>query len=638
MVRNLVNLVGSVARTAREDDEWAAEPRGECLYCHADMREDALRRTYSVCSRCNFHYCMNARARIESLADANSFSEINRGMISLDPIRFSADDSYSVSQFEDQRRTGLVEAAITGTAAISGVPIMLIVLDFGFMGGSMGCVVGEKVTLAFERAAKRGLPTVAIVTGGGARIQEGVLSLMQMAKTAAAANLLNEAGLPYIAVLANPATGQAYGSFANLADIILAEPGAIVGFSSLRVIKRASAEPLSSEAHSARSHLRHGMLDAVVPRTELRSVLGALLDLLGNRRAVPASEPKREDRASDAPPRGAWETVQMARQDSRPTARDYISRMFGQFVELRGDRAYGDDVSVISGLGQIAGQTVAVIGQQRGFASRDVADGESAPRESRTKPEGFRKAQRAMKLAAKFSLPVVALVDTAGPDLSEESEVRGLGNAIANSMALMSGLKPPIISVVIGQAGSGGALALGIADSALMMERAIYTSVTPEEAAEVMYQDASRAEDAADSMRLTARDCLELGIIDRIAPEPADGAHSDPDEAARLLERAIVRELALLQAMPAKRRLRRRYEKYRNMGKYSSRVRATVTREFSAVRGAARTALGKLGGIARRKPKGGADSPAPETAVEAVDPAGDNNGSLANGSPLYGAD
>ena len=606
MVRNLVNLVGSVARAGKEE-AWDTETRDSCTYCEADTREDGLYQTYKICSRCRFHHSMSARERIDSLTDPGSFSEINRGMISLDPIRFASDDSYSSSLFDDQVRTGLTEAAITGTAAVSGTPIMLIVLDFGFMGGSMGCVVGEKITLAFERAAKRRLPTVAVVTGGGPRIQEGVLSLMQMAKTSAAANLLNEAGLPYIVALANPATGQAYGSFANLADIILAEPGAIVGFSSLRVIKRASAEPLPSGAHSAESHLERGMLDAVVPRTELRAVVGALLDLLADKRAVPAP-PERGERASAAesspPPRGAWETVQMARRESRPAARDYMSRMLGQFVELRGDRAYGDDVSIISGLGRIAGQTVAVIGQQRGFA----------PREARTKPEGFRKAQRTMNLAAKFSLPIVALVDTDGPDLSEDSEVRGLGSAIANSMALMSGLKPPTISVVIGQAGSGGALALGVADSALMMERAIYTSVTPEEAAEVMYQDVSRAEDMADSMRLTARDCLELGIIDRVVPEPADGAHSDPDEAARLLERAIVRELAVLQAMPAKRRLRRRYEKYRSMGKYSSRVRATVTREFSAIRGAARAGLGRLGGIVRRKPSDGGGEATPDAA------------------------
>ena len=604
MVRNLVNLMGSAGRTDKGEDERAGEERESCVLCEADMREDGLFQTYKICSRCRFHHSMSARERIESLADANSFSEINRGVVSLDPLRFSPGGSYRSSLFEDQRRTGLTEAALTGTAAIAGTPIMLIALDFGFMGGSMGCVVGEKATLAFERAAKRGLPTVAIVTGGGSRIQEGVLSLMQMAKTSVAANLLNEAGLPFITVLANPATGQAYGSFANLADIILAEPGAIVGFSSLRVIKLASDGPLPSGAHSAESHMRHGMLDAVVNRADLRAVIGALLDLLGNKRAIPMTA-KRDEGASAAPaPAGeAWKVVQIARHQSRPTARDYMSRMLGQFVELHGDRAYGDDVSIISGLGQIAGQTVAVIGQQRGFTPAASGDGEdeSPSGESRTAPEGFRKAQRTMNLAAKFSLPIVTLVDTSGPDLSESAEVRGLGNAIANTMALMSGLKSPTISVVIGQAGSGGALALGIADSALMMERAIYTSVTPEEAAEVMYQDASRAEDMADSMRLTARDCMELGIIDRIVPEPAGGAHSDPDEAARLLERAIVRELALLQAMPAKRRLRRRYEKYRGMGEYSSRVRATVTREFSAVRDMARTGLGKLGNITRRR-------------------------------------
>ena len=640
MVRNLVNLVGAVARSGRE--EGGGEERESCILCEADMREDALYQTYKICSRCRFHHSMSARERIESLADANSFNEINRGMISLDPLQFSPGGSYSDTLFEDQRRTGLTEAALTGTATIAGTPIMLLALDFGFMGGSMGCVVGEKAALAFERAAKRGLPTVAIVTGGGSRIQEGVLSLMQMAKTTVVANLLNESGAPFITVLANPATGQAYGSFANLADIILAEPGAIVGFSSLRVIKRASDGPLPIGAHSAESHMEHGMLDAVVHRTDLRSVIGALLDLLGDKRAVPPAAAKRGESegggAALMPAGDAWETVQTARHESRPTARDYMSRMLGQFVELRGDRAYGDDASIISGLGQIAGQTVAVIGQQRGLAApKDGGDetaAASAGGESRTAPEGFRKAQRMMNLAAKFDLPVVALVDTAGPDLSESAEVRGLGNAIANTMALMSGLRPPTISVVIGQAGSGGALALGIADSALMMERAIYTSVTPEEAAEVM---ASRVEDAASSMRLTARDCMELGIIDRVVPEPSGGAHSDPDEAARLLERAIVRELAALQAMPAKRRLRRRYEKYRDMGEYSSRVRATVSREFSAIRGMARTGWSKLGSLPRRKRDDDAGEGAGDNAGDAVETADDN--SLANGHHrLYGAD
>ena len=545
---------------------------------------------HKVCPRCRFHFSMSARERIESLTDPNSFSEINRRIISLDPLSFASAQSYNSSIFQDQRRTGLTEAVLTGTAAIAGIPVMLIVLDFGFMGGTMGCVVGEKVTLALERAAKRGLSTVAIVTSGGARIQEGVLSLMQMAKAAAAANRLNEAGLPFITVLANPATGQAYGSFANLADIILAEPGAIVGFSSLRVIKRASDQPLPSGAHTAEAHLDHGMLDAVVQRTDLRSIIGILLYLLGSRYRLTNAHPGRRQTTEIARPQ-AWASVQMARHESRPTSADYLSRMLSQFVELHGDRAYGEDATVMSGLGQLAGQTVAVIAQQRG--SDSDSDGDSQG-DSRTTPEGFRKAQRTMALASKFSLPVVTLVDTAGPDLSEEAEERGLGNSIANTMAMMSGLTVPTISVVIGQAGSGGALALGIADRVLMLEHAIYTAVSPEEAAEVIYQDASRAEEAASSMRLTARDCLDLGIIDQIVAEPPNGAHSDPDEAARILERVLIDEFAKLHSRSPGKRARERYAKYRKMGEYSSQIRATIAREFNSIHSLFRLGLGRL--------------------------------------------
>ncbi len=599
MVRNLVNFVGSVTRGNGEDDQ-SDQGRDHCIFCGFDLREQDLYLAHRICPRCRFHCSMSAQERIESLTDTNSFSEINRAMISLDPLSFSGSKSYSNSLFQDQRRTGLTEAAITGTAAIAGAPVMLIVLDFGFMGGTMGCVVGEKITLALERAVKRRLPVVAIVTSGGARIQEGVLSLMQMAKTVAAVNRLHEAGLPFITVLANPATGQAYGSFANLADIILAEPGSLVGFSSLRVIKRASDQPLPSGAHTAESHLEHGMLDGVTQRTELRTVIGILLDLLRNRYRIASAQEDGRPQPAAARPQ-AWTSVQMARHESRPTASDYVSRMLGQFVELHGDRAYGDDPTIISGLGQIAGQTVALIAQQR-HADPNAGD-EDAQGESRTRPEGFRKAQRAMNLASKFSLPIVTIVDTMGPDLSVNAEVRGLGNAVASSMSMMSALDVPTVSVVIGQAGSGGALALGIADRVLMQEHAIYTSVSPEEAAEVMYQDVSRVEDAASWMRLTARDCMDFGIIDRIVAEPPNGAHSDPDEAARLLERAIVEELTKLQPVSSKKRMRQRYAKYRGMGEYSSRIRATVARESNALQNMVSSGVRKLASKTRRKPK-----------------------------------
>ena len=588
MVRNLANLVGSVT-SRRQDDEPASEGRDHCIVCDFDLRSEEVYQDFRVCPRCRFHYSMSASERIESLVDPSSFGEISGSLISLDPISFASTNSYSSSIFQDQRRTGLTEAVLTGAASIAGVPVMMIVLDFGFMGGTMGCAVGEKVTLALERAAKRGLPAVAIVTSGGARIQEGVLSLMQMAKTTAAANRLNEAGLPFITVLANPATGQAYGSFANLADIILAEPGAIVGFSSLRVIERASGQPLPSGSHTAEAHMAHGMLDAVVQRTELRAIIGVLLDLLGTGFRLENGN-GRHRKIPSIHPTEAWESVQMARHHSRPTSADYLSRIFSEFVELHGDRAYGEDPTVISGLGRIAGQTVALVAQQRVPEQPDSETVHQSP----TTPEGFRKAQRTMNLARKFSLPIITFVDTSGPDLSEAAEQRGLGNTIANTMSLMAGLPVPTISVVIGQAGSGGALALGVADRALMLEHSIYTAVSPEEAAEVMYQDASRVEEVASSMRLTAPDCLDLGIIDRIVPEPRNGAHSDPDEAARMLHRVLVVELAGLQSKSAKRRAKERYAKYRNMGEYSSQIKATIAKEVNTVQNLVRNAMTRI--------------------------------------------
>ena len=588
MVRSLANLVGSVTSRKR-NDEPAPEGRDRCIVCDFELKSDDVYHDFRVCSRCRFHYSMSARERIESLVDPNSFGETSGSLISLDPLSFASANSYSSSIFQDQRRTGLTEAVLTGAASIAGSPVMLIVLDFGFMGGTMGCAVGEKVTLALERAAKRGLPAVAIVTSGGARIQEGVLSLMQMAKTTAAANRLNEAGLPFITVLANPATGQAYGSFANLADIILAEPGAIVGFSSLRVIERASDRPLPSGSHTAESHMAHGMLDAVVQRTELRTIIGVLLDLLGTGFHL-ENDDGRQRKFPSIHPSQAWESVQMARHHSRPSSADYLSRLFSEFVELHGDRAYGEDPSVISGLGRIAGQTVAVVAQQR---VADQPDDETA-HQSPTAPEGFRKAQRTMDLARKFSLPIITFVDTSGPDLSEAAEQRGLGNTIANTMSIMAGLPVPTISIVIGQAGSGGALALGMADRALMLEHSIYTAVSPEEAAEVMFQDPSKVKEVASSMRMTATDCLDLGIIDRIVPEPRNGAHSDPDEAARMLHRVLVVELAGLQSKSAKKRAKERYAKYRNMGEYSSQVKATIAKEVNAFQNLVKSGMTRI--------------------------------------------
>ena len=593
MVRNLTGLLGSVVRRGKDGGQ-AVTTRDTCLVCDADLSDSGLYADYRVCHLCRFHYSMTARERIASLADSGTFRETNRSIISLDPLSFSSRVSYRDRLFRDQRRTGLTEAVVTGACTVGGSPVMLVVLDFGFMGGTMGCVVGEKVALALEYSAKKGLPTVAVVTSGGARIQEGVLSLMQMAKTTVAATQTTAKGLPFISVLANPATGQAYASFANLADIVLAEPGAIIGYSPLRVFREGRDRGVGTESHTAETHLQHGLLDAVVDRTHLRDLLAVLVDLLGSRyrltsvRRVQRPEVRQE-------PVIAWSSVQIARHESRPSSIDFIAGIFSNFVELHGDRSYGDDPAVVCGLGQLGGQTVMVIGEERG-----PRNPEGGPHEGRIAPEGFRKAQRALGLASKFGVPVITLIDTPGPNASVEAEHRGLGNAIAATMARMAALDVPSISVVVGEAGAAGALALGVADRVLMLENATYSAVTPEDAAELIYQDDARAAEAAESLRLTARDCRELGIVDLVVPEPPGGAHTNPEEAARQLQRVLLEQLTELQSKSGRRLVRDRYKKFRNIGEYSSHFRAAITREANALQGLVTTGVKRI--VGRAKP------------------------------------
>ena len=599
MVRNLADVLGSVINRGRGDSSVTVD-RETCLVCDTSLASAELYAEYRVCPVCRFHYSMSARERISSLADPHTFREINRSLITLDPLSFSSRVSYKQRIFHDQRRTGLTEAVVTGTCAIGGSPAVLIVLDFGFMGGTMGCVVGEKVALALEQAAKRKLPAIAVVTSGGARIQEGILSLMQMAKTSIAANQLSVKGLPFISVLANPATGQAYASFANLADIVVAEPGAIVGFSPLRVIKEMAERPLPRGSHTAESNLEHGMLDSVVDRAQLRDLLSVLLDLLGPQyRLTPRH--RRPTQSTETQRPQAWSSVQLARHESRPTSLDYIGRIFTNFVELYGDRAFGDDKAIVCGLGHLGGQTVMVVAQERGRG-----DTATERRDGRTSPEGFRKAQRVLRLASKFDLPLLTLIDTPGPDLSSEAEERGLGNSIATTMALMAGLQVPTVSVVIGEGGNAGALALGVADRVLMMENAIYSIISPEDAAELIYQDEARADEAAESLKLTALDCKELGIVDLVVSEPPGGAHTNADEAARQLRRAVLRELAELQGMSQRRIIKDRYKKFRKMGEYSSHYRAAIRREVNALQGFVSTGVKR---IARRRPRQDSEPP-----------------------------
>ena len=592
MMRNFTGIVSSVMSSRNGHTEPPI--REICLVCDQSMALSDLYATLRVCPICRFHYSLTARERIESLADPESFREINRSISSLDPISFSSRGSYKQRIFRDQRRTGLTEAVVTGRCSISGSPVMLIALDFGFMGGTMGCVVGEKIALALEQAEKRNLPVIAVITSGGARFQEGMLSLMQMAKTSIAAVQLAKKGLPFIVVLANPTTGQTYASFASLADIIVAEPEAIVGFSSVRDLQEAEADPLPSGSQTAEAHLQNGLIDGIVDRTKLRSLLAIILDLLGQQYRL-TSPDKGRKRTLEPQKTDAWDYVQLARHEDRPTSSEYIASMFSNFIEIHGDRRGEEDASVICGLGQIGGLTAMVVGQERSWAS---ARGVS--------PAGFRKAQRAFEMAGKFGLPVITLIDSVGPDVSLEAEERGLGRSIAKTIADLSGIDSPTIAVVIGEGGSEAALAFGVADRVLMMENAIYSTISPEEAAELIYQDEARAEEVAASLKLTAHDCRAYGIVDLLVQEPPGGAHTDHDEAARQLRRVLLQELADLLSKSNRSLLKDRYKKFRNMGEYSSYFRAAINREASALQGLVSSGVRR---IARRQAPGQAEPP-----------------------------
>jgi acetyl-CoA carboxylase carboxyl transferase subunit beta len=523
-----------------------------CLFCGTDVSESDVFQRYRVCPECRFHHSLSARDRMALLADAGSFRETNRFLISMDPLSFSGRPSYQERILEAQRRTGLTEAVITGKCSIGGNPAVVAVLDFGFMGGNMGCVVGEKVALAFEMASKQKLPMVAVVSSGGARMQEGVLSLMQMAKTAAAAKRLHSQRMPLVTVLTNPTSGEVYASFASLGDVIVAEPQALV-----------------EGIHTAEYNLQHGMIDQIVDRTKLHQFLSVLLDLLSSRYRLTVTRKRKPYSVLEHPADHAWQTVQLARHQERPTALDYIPRITSSFIELRGDRRYSDDRSVVCGLADFSGEAVVIIGQER------------SQHEGRSYPEGFRKAQRGMRLAATFGLPVITLIDTPGAYPGIEAEERGMGQAIASTLALMSDLPTPVVSVIIGEGGSEGALALGVADRILMLENAIYSVISPESAASIVYRDAEKAKEMASALKLTAFDCRELGVVDTVVPEPEGGAHADPDEAARLLRNSVLRELLDIQLVPRKKLVKDRYKRLRSMGEYTSHFRSAISKEVT---------------------------------------------------------
>ena len=502
------------------------------------------------------------------LADEGTFEEWDKVMPISNPLSYKG---YEEKVKKLQEKTNLDEAIVTGKAKIGGISVVLGVCDSRFLMASMGENVGEKIARAVERATQERLPVVLFACSGGARMQEGIVSLMQMAKTSAAVQRHNEAGQLYITVMTDPTTGGVTASFASLGDIILAEPGSLIGFAGPRVIEQTIGQKLPEGFQRPEFLLEHGFLDGIVERGSMRDVLSLILKLHDTRKCYGEFPQETSARSFDTFGKKkkqkkqknltAWDRVQIARSSDRPSVAEYIDAIFDDFMEFHGDRGVRDDNAIIGGIATLDGQPVTVIGIRKGHTTKEnIRCNFGMP-----SPEGYKKALRLMKQAEKFGRAVIAFVDTPGAFCGLEAEERGQGEAIARNLLEMSDLKVPVLSVVIGEGGSGGALALAVGNEVWMMENATYTILSPEGFASILWKDSRKAPEAAEVMKVTAAHLKELGIIERIIPEEYPASEENLPEIAEYMK---IRMKQFLEKQTGKSGLQiaqERYERFRKM-------------------------------------------------------------------------
>ena len=563
MLKDLWKKAPAGSRSRKSRKEGVQETRllqslwTKCGICGSPVYRDEVRANWYICPKCHGYFRLKAHQRLRMVADPGTFQSWDGLAEEKNPLDFPG---YERKLSETREKTGLSEAVITGKIRILGQEAAVGICDARFLMGSMGQVVGERITRATERATRERLPLILFCCSGGARMQEGIVSLMQMAKTAAALRRHSEAGLLYISVLTDPTTGGVTASFAMLGDIILAEPGALIGFAGPRVIEQTIRQKLPEGFQRSEFLLQHGFLDAVVERPRLRDTLGKLL-LFHRPGALAETKAQALPAPAKMAPATAWEAVERSRQSTRLTAMDYIRGIFNDFEELHGDRCFGDDGAVVGGLAFLDGMPVTVIGQQKGRNLKDnLARNFGMP-----SPEGYRKALRLMRQAEKFHRPVICLVDTPGAFCGLEAEERGQAQAIAENLAALSGLKVPVLSIVIGEGGSGGALALAVADQVWMLENAVYSVLSPEGFASILWKDSSRAQEAAEAMKLRAWDLKELGIIEKVLPEGIPACEGNREALCRMLRQEIRVFLGEYQKLSPEELTERRYRRFRAM-------------------------------------------------------------------------
>ena len=556
----------------------------KCNKCGAAIIAEDVKQGYYICPKCGGYFRVHAYRRIQMVIDEGTFEEWNQDLIGGNPVNYKG---YPEKVQALQEKTGLKEAVVTGKGKINGRDTVIAVCDGRFLMASMGWAVGEKITRAVERATEEKLPVIIFACSGGARMQEGITSLMQMAKTSAALERHSKAGLLYVSVLTEPTTGGVTASFAMLGDIILAEPGALIGFAGPRVIEQTLRQKLPKGFQRAEFLVEHGFVDDIVRRENLKETLGKILEIHAvswkteNRIRTDAAElhhadypgsdsenltnDKCDSDRGDSNPAGinpyltAWDRVQISRKIDRPSGSDYIEALFTDFMEFHGDRNYGDDKAIIGGIAKFHGKPVTVIVQEKGTNTKEnIAHNFGMPM-----PEGYRKALRLMKQAEKFQRPVICFVDTPGAFCGIEAEERGQGEAIARNLWELAGLKTLVLSIVTGEGGSGGALALAAGDQVWMLENSIYSILSPEGFASILWKDSTKAKEAAAVMKLTASDLYEKGIIEQVIPEPENLTPESMWQVAERLNDKICTFLQKYTSLSEEELLETRYARFR---------------------------------------------------------------------------
>ena len=537
----------------------------KCPKCKKMVNRDRVVKRKYICYECGGYFRVKTNNRIRMVADRQSFTPWFEDMPVSNPLNF---EGYEEKLAETREKTGANEAVTVGQCKIYGEDAVIGICETRFMMGSMGHVVGEKITRAIERATELKLPVFIFCASGGARMQEGIVSLMQMAKTSAAIQKHGEAGLLYSTILTDPTTGGVTASFAMLGDVIMAEPGALIGFAGPRVIKQTIGQELPEGFQTSEFLLEHGFIDGIVERENLKKTLYFLI-MTHREKEGKYAEFKKDfrfelneiikERLWKTLPITAWEKVKAVRQVGRPSAIDYMDHIFDYFVEAHGDRGFGDDAAIVGGIAFIDGQPVTVIADVKG---KDVKECQKR-NFGMPMPEGYRKALRLMKQAEKFNRPIISFVNTSGAFCGIEAEERGQGEAIARNLLEMAALKVPVLCILIGEGGSGGALATAVGNEVWMMENATYSILSPEGFASILWKDSSKAEQASEVMNITAQDLKRLGIIEEIVPEFGGADKKTAEAIGGYMKENIKEFLKKYDGMSGEKIAQQRYNRFR---------------------------------------------------------------------------